>query len=289
MDRSPFCSLHRVNVLSLPAASPAGRETVLETENSKMKSSLRIHPLKNIPLIEAGDDLAGLMVEALRGAGIEPVDGDILVLAQKIVSKAEGRQVLLADIAPSAAAVRLAKETDKDPRLVELILRESSSVVRTAPGVIIVRHCLGIVSANAGIDQSNISHADGECALLLPENPDLSARRLRDTLQQEFRKNLGVIVSDSMNRPWRLGTVGYAIGSAGVNVLEDRRGDTDIFGRELQVTMSNRADSIATAAMLVMGETSERVPAALVRGLPVDDSTQAARDSIRPEAEDLFL
>lgn len=254
-----------------------------------MKSSLTIHPLKNIPLIQAGDKLADLMVEALRDAGIEPVDGNILVLAQKIVSKAEGRQVLLATVDPSAAAVKLARETDKDPRLVELILRESSAVIRTAPGVIIVRHRLGIISANAGIDQSNINHAKGDSALLLPENPDRSALRLREALQQEFGKDLGVIVSDSMNRPWRLGTVGYAIGSAGVTVLEDRRGDTDIFGRELKVTMSNLADSIATAAMLVMGETSERVPAALVQGLCVVDSTQAARDSIRPVAEDLFL
>ena len=254
-----------------------------------MKSSLTIHPLKTIPLIEAGDDLADLIVDALRDAGIGPVDGDILVLAQKIVSKTEGRQVLLAAIDPSAEAVKLARETDKDPRLVELILRESSAVIRTAPGVIIVRHRLGIISANAGIDQSNINHAKGDSALLLPENPDRSALRLREALQQEFGKDLGVIVSDSMNRPWRLGTVGYAIGSAGVTVLEDRRGDTDIFGRELKVTMSNLADSIATAAMLVMGETSERVPAALVQGLSMVDSTQAARDSIRPLAEDLFL
>lgn len=254
-----------------------------------MESSLTIHPLNNIPLIEPGDDLAGLVVDALRDAGIDPADGDILVLAQKIVSKAEGRQVLLADIDPSAAAVRLARETGKDPRLVELILRESSAVIRTAPGVIIVRHRLGIVSANAGIDQSNIDHTGGDCALLLPEHPDRSAHRLRAALQQELGKKLGVIVSDSMNRPWRLGTVGYAIGSAGVTVLEDRRGETDIFGRELQVTVSNLADAIATAALLVMGETSERVPAALVRGLPPEDSTQAARDSIRPVAEDLFL
>jgi coenzyme F420-0:L-glutamate ligase/coenzyme F420-1:gamma-L-glutamate ligase len=254
-----------------------------------MKSSLTIHPLKNIPLIEAGDNLAELIVEALRRAGIEPVDGDILVIAQKIVSKSEGRRVLLAGIEPSASAIQLASETDKDPRLVELILRESSSVVRTAPGVIIVRHRLGIISANAGIDQSNIDHAGGECALLLPEDPDRSALRLREALQQEFRKKLGVIVSDSMNRPWRLGTVGYAIGSAGVTVLDDRRGTTDLFGRELQVTLSNHADSIATAAMLVMGETSERVPAALVRGLPLQDSKQVARDSVRPPAEDLFL
>ena len=254
-----------------------------------MTSNLTIYSLKNIPLIEAGDNLAEVIVEALGDSGIEPVDGDILVLAQKIVSKSEGRQVLLADIDPSATAIRIARETDKDPRLVELILRESSAVVRTAPGVIIVRHRLGLVGANAGIDQSNVNHADGESALLLPENPDLSALRLREALQKEFQKSLGVIVSDSMNRPWRLGTVGYAIGSAGVPVLEDRRGETDIFGRELKVTMSNHADSIASAAMLVMGETTEQVPAVLLRGLLLQDSTQVARDAVRPLAEDLFL
>jgi coenzyme F420-0:L-glutamate ligase/coenzyme F420-1:gamma-L-glutamate ligase len=254
-----------------------------------MNQSLTVHPLKYIPLIEAGDDLAGLLVKALRGADIELVDGDILVLAQKIVSKAEGRQVLLADIEPGGEAIGLAKETDKDPRLVELILRESSVVIRTAPGVIIVRHRLGIVSANAGIDQSNIDHTDGESALLLPENPDRSAQQIRETLEREFGKILGVIVSDSMNRPWRLGTMSFAIGSAGVPVLDDRRGDSDLFGRELKVTMINLADSIATAANLVMGETSERVPAALVRGLPAQDSTQTACDAIRPVAEDLFL
>ena len=254
-----------------------------------MKSNLTILPLKNIPLIEAGDNLAGVVIVALGETGIDPVDGDILVIAQKIVSKSEGRQVQLADVNPSANAVRIARETDKDPRLVELILRESSAVVRTAPGVIIVRHRLGLVSANACIDQSNVNHADGECALLLPEDPDLSAARLREALRQEFGKNLGVIVSDSMNRPWRLGTVGFAIGSAGVSVLEDRRGETDIFGRELKVTMSNHADSVATAAMLVMGETSERVPAVLVRGLPLQDSAQVASDAVRPLEEDLFL
>jgi coenzyme F420-0:L-glutamate ligase/coenzyme F420-1:gamma-L-glutamate ligase len=254
-----------------------------------MKPNLIIQPLQDIPLIKAGDDLAALIIAALRGPGLEPVDGDILVLAQKILSKAEGRQVLLADVDPSDNAIRLAEKTDKDPRLVELILRESSAVVRTAPGVLIVRHRLGIVSANAGIDQSNIDHAGGDSALLLPENPDRSALLLREALQQKFGKDLGVIVSDSMNRPWRLGTVGYAIGSAGVAVLDDRRGDPDIFGRELKVTLSNRADSIATAAMLVMGETSEKVPAALVRGVPWEASTQGACDSVRPVADDLFL
>jgi len=254
-----------------------------------MQTGLSILPISGLPLVQAGDDIAFLICAAVEVMGARFQDGDILVVAQKIISKSEGRTVLLEDVDPSPEAIVVAAETDKDPRLVELILRESSEVIRKAPGVIIVRHRLGIVSANAGIDQSNVNHTDGECALLLPEDPDLSALRLREAVAQRTGIDVGVIVSDSMNRPWRLGTLGYAIGSAGVIVLDDRRGDTDIFGRELQVTVSNRADSIATAAMLVMGETSERVPAALVRGLPVQNSTQVARDSIRPVAEDLFL
>ena len=254
-----------------------------------MQTGLSIFPINGLPLVQAGDDIALLICAALERAGGRLQHGDILVVAQKIVSKSEGCTVHLKDIEPSPEAIRVAAETDKDPRLVELILRESSEVIRKAPGVIIVRHRLGIVSANAGIDQSNVNHADGDCALLLPQDPDLSARRLREAVAQRTGVHAGVIVSDSMNRPWRLGTQGYAIGSAGVTVLDDRRGEADIFGRELKVTMTNQADSIANAAMLVMGETSERVPAALVRGLPVQDSMQAARDSIRPLAEDLFL
>jgi len=254
-----------------------------------MCKNLSIHPIGKLPLVQAGDDLGLLIGEALLKIGIEPRDGDVLVVAQKIISKSEGRLVRLGDVEPSPRAIKLAEETDKDPRLVELVLSESTAVVRTAPGVIIVRHRLGIVGANAGIDQSNIDHGQGECALLLPLDPDESALRLRRALEKTYGRRLGVIVSDSMNRPWRLGTIGYAIGSSGINVLDDRRGQGDLFGRELKVTMSNRADSIATAAMMVMGETAERIPAALVRGLPAEDSSQTARDCIRPEAEDLFL
>ena len=254
-----------------------------------MHNSLTIYPIIDLPLVQEGDGLTQLIPTALKHQNIQFRDDDILVVAQKIVSKSEGCAVLLKDVNPSAAAVSLALETDKDPRLVELILRESTEVIRKAPGVIIVRHRLGIISANAGIDQSNIDHAGGECALLLPADPDQSARRLRKALAKKTGKRLGVIVSDSMNRPWRLGTLGYAIGCAGVMVLDDRRGEADIFGRDLKVTMSNHADSIATAAMLMMGETSERVPAALVRGLNVKETPQTARDSIRPVAEDLFL
>jgi coenzyme F420-0:L-glutamate ligase/coenzyme F420-1:gamma-L-glutamate ligase len=254
-----------------------------------MQTSLNIEPLSTIPLIEAGDDLAPLIVESLREANHQPTDGDILVLAQKIVSKAEGRTVRLADVEVSKEARELARETDKDPRLVELILRESTSIVRKAPGVIIVRHRLGIVCANAGIDQSNVDHGQGECALLLPLDPDRSASLLRDQLMALTGKQMGIIISDSVNRPWRVGTIGIAIGSAGNMVLDDRRGHSDIFGREMKVTMSNIADSIATAALLVMGETTQRVPAALVRGLASMAGSQQASDCIRATEDDLFL
>jgi coenzyme F420-0:L-glutamate ligase/coenzyme F420-1:gamma-L-glutamate ligase len=250
---------------------------------------LVISPLKGIPLVREGDDLAALLEGALARAALSLQAGDVLVVAQKIVSKSEGRVVRLRDVQPTARAAELAVRTDKDPRMVQLILDESIEVVRAVPGVLIVRHRLGIIGANAGIDQSNIDHQGGECALLLPADPDRSAARLRDTLQQHTGKKLGIVISDSMNRPWRLGTMGQAIGSAGILVLDDRRGQQDLFGRELQVTMTNRADSIAAAALLVMGETTERVPAALVRGFPAEDSRQAARDSIRPPVEDLFL
>lgn len=254
-----------------------------------MLENLTIHPLKHIPLIQAGDNLAALIVEAMSKAGLDAVPGDVLVLAQKIVSKAENRQVKLRDVDPSASAIRLAREIGKDARLVELILRESQGIVRQAPGVIIVRHRLGFVSANAGIDQSNIEHQDGESALLLPLDPDLSAYRLRAAIEKLNGTRMGVIISDSMNRPWRLGTIGSAIGSAGITVLDDRRGQHDLFGRKLKVTIINRADSIATAAMLVMGETTECIPAAIVRGLPPEDSAQRAADCLRPVPEDLFL
>lgn len=256
---------------------------------SAAQKGLQIVPLTQIPIVGAGDDLVALVNDSMRLHGIRFEDDDILVVAQKIVSKVEGRTVRLADVEPSEPACELAREVDKDARLVELILRESTAVVRTAPGVVIVRHKLGLVCANAGIDQSNIDHSDGQSALLLPEDPDNSARELRAALEAASGRNLAVIICDSMNRPWRLGTVSIAIGSSGVKVLDDRRGQTDIFGRTLIVTMSNIADSIATAASLVMGETTEKVPCVIVRGVATGDSSQISRDCIRPVEQDLFL
>jgi coenzyme F420-0:L-glutamate ligase/coenzyme F420-1:gamma-L-glutamate ligase len=254
-----------------------------------MQPTLIIQPITDIPVVQVGDDLAQLISNALSCTKLSLEDGDVVVVTQKIVSLAEGRLLCLDDVDVSPAATELAAETDKDPRLVELILREAADVIRKKPGLIIVRHRLGIVSANAGIDQSNIDHSNGECALLLPEDPDLSARTLRRALMQDTGKTLSVVITDSMNRPWRLGSIGAAIGSAGLQVLDDQRGHLDLYGGELQVTITNRADAIAAAAVLIMGEATERVPAAIVRGLPAEDSMQVARDCIRPLAEDLFL
>ncbi len=258
-------------------------------ETSDMQATLIIEAIPDFPVVKAGDDIAQQIGDALAAASMSLQDGDIIVLAQKIVSLSEGRTVQLDDVEVSAAAEELAAQTDKDPRIVELILQESDEVIRSKPGVIIARHRLGLIGANAGIDQSNIDHANGECALLLPEDPDQSAIRLRQALTASTGKRVGVVISDSMNRPWRLGTIGTAIGSAGIDVLDDKRGEADLYGRELKVTVANRADAIAAAAVLLMGEASERIPLAIVRGLPAEDSMQAARDCVRPLAEDLFL
>jgi coenzyme F420-0:L-glutamate ligase/coenzyme F420-1:gamma-L-glutamate ligase len=214
----------------------------------------------------------------------------VVCVAQKIVSKAEGRLIDLATVTPGEQATALAQQTDKDPRLVQLILDESDEVLRQKPGVLIVRHRLGIVGANAGIDQSNIDHGGGEAALLLPVDPDASAAQLRQALLQATSTQVAVVITDSHNRPWRLGTVGTAIGCAGLQSLDDHRGGEDMFGRALKVTLINRADAIATAATLVMGETTEGLPLAIVRGFPAAASseTQPATAIVRPLAEDLF-
>jgi coenzyme F420-0:L-glutamate ligase/coenzyme F420-1:gamma-L-glutamate ligase len=251
-------------------------------------SSFQVFGLSEVPMVRAGDDLAELIADALERSDYELADSDIVCVAQKIVSKAEGRLIALASVTASAEAVELARETDKDPRLVELILQESTELLRKKPGVLIMRHRLGLVGAHAGIDQSNIDHEEGECALLLPLDPDHSARQLQSALAASTGAKVAVIITDSANRPWRLGTTGIAIGAAGLTVLDDQRGGSDLYGRELKVTLINRADSIATAATLVMGETTERIPVAIVRGLPTTDDGQTAQMINRPLEEDLF-
>jgi coenzyme F420-0:L-glutamate ligase/coenzyme F420-1:gamma-L-glutamate ligase len=214
---------------------------------------------------------------------------DVLVYAQKVVSKAEGRRIDLTTVTPGTRALELAGTVRKDPRLVELVLRESRRVVRTAPDVLIVEHRLGLVMANAGIDQSNVADpASGEFALLLPENPDASAAALRERLRALTGCAPGVVISDSFGRPWRVGTIGVAIGCAGVPATLDLRGSTDMFGRALRVTVVGHADEVASAASIVMGQANEARPVALVRGLTSREPAQPAAALIRPQQQDLF-
>lgn len=245
-------------------------------------------PIDGLPMVQSGDQIPALITHRIRQSDTSLRDNDIIAIAQKIVSKAEGRHIHLADVKPSYEAQQLALEVDKDPRLVELILRESTEVVRRKPGVLIVRNRLGLVCANAGIDQSNIEHVGEGSALLLPENPDASAESMRLALEAAHGVNLGVVITDSANRPWRLGSVGIAIGISNLGALDDRCGETDLFGRELQVTVINRADAIASAAVLVMGESSEKTPAAVVRGLRLMPNEQNAMSILRPAETDLF-
>lgn len=250
-------------------------------------NDLRFIRIPGVPLVEPGTNLATLIAAALRAAGEIPAPGDVLAVAQKIVSKAEGRIVPLATVEPSDRARDIARHADKDPRVVELILRESRAVIRVTPGVIITEHNTGVILANAGIDRSNLQGSD-DAALLLPEDPDASAARLRDRLQQDFGVSLGVLVTDSIGRPWRLGTVGTAIGCAGVLAVKDLRGQADLFGRLLQVSEVAVADSLAAAAVLVMGEAAEGTPLVLIRGAGAIDRGQTARTALRSADEDLF-
>ena len=256
---------------------------------AKQKSpTLNMLVVPGIPMIKPNDPLAKIIAEQIRLAEITLEDGDVLVVAQKIVSKAESRQIRLSDVSVGDAARSLAAETEKEPALCQLILDESAEVLRKKPGVIIVRHRLGHVGANAGIDQSNIEHDGGDTALLLPVDPDESALQLHQALSKDFSCHVGVIVADSMNRPWRMGTLGAAIGCAGVQVLDDLRGGEDMYGRELKVSMVNIADSVTAAACLLMGETIEGTPVVLVKGLAKVADGERAADIMRPVEDDLF-
>lgn len=245
-------------------------------------------PIKGLPLIRDGDDLGALIVGAASGIN-RPEHGDVLVLAQKIVSKAEGRTVRLETVQPSTRAQMLADESEKDPRLVELILQESREVLRVRPGLIVVEDLRGFVCANAGIDRSNIEQdGDSEVVALLPLDPDESARRVRRRITELTGSTVGVIINDSHGRAFREGTVGVAIGIAGLSALRDRRGDLDLTGYVLQHTVIGLADEIAAAASLLMGPAAEGVPAVLVRGLDLPPGDGSAKDLQRPAERDLF-
>jgi len=248
---------------------------------------LTLTALPGIPEVTAGADLAALVLAALARAGKNLQDADVLVIAQKIVSKAEGRMVRLADVAPSARAQELARAAQRDPRMVELILRESREVLRVKQGVLIVEHRLGYVMASAGIDQSNVP-GNEESVLLLPEDPDASALRIREDLERRAGVDVGIVINDSFGRAWRNGVTGVAIGAAGIPALVDLRGHADRDGRALKVTQVAAADEIAAAASLLMGQAEEGLPVVLARGFPYPRRAGAASELVRPRAEDLF-
>lgn len=247
---------------------------------------LLLRPLRGIAPIAAGDDLVDAIIAALELSDERLRADDVLVLTQKIVSKAEGRQVDLTAVAPSDRAQKLASETGKDARVVELILRESSEVLRCRPGLIIVVHRLGFILANAGIDQSNVD--GGRSVLLLPADPDASAASIRAGLRQRVGVDIAVLIIDSIGRPWRLGTAGTAIGVSGLPALVDLRGHPDLLGRRLETTTVGLADELAAAASIVMGQADEGRPIVLARGVPYARQESSARTLLRPRDKDLF-
>jgi len=251
---------------------------------------LQLFALEGIPLVEPGNDLADIVFTAMASNDLVFETGDVLVIAQKIVSKAEGRYAYLNQIEPSPNARKLADAVNKDPREVELILGESSGVIRSRPGVLIVKHRLGYVHANAGIDKSNIS-ADraNPRVLLLPENPDKSASHLRGQVKKQSGADVAVIINDSAGRAWRMGTAGIALGTAGFEPVTDQVGEPDLFERPLQVTQVGVADELASAASFLMGQGREALPVVLIRGATLRPSTKGSASLIRPVQEDMFL
>ena len=254
-----------------------------------MIQPLQLLPLQPFPMIEPGDDLAAIVVDCLENLEPPPGPGDVLLLAQKVVSKAEGRYRRLAEVIPGEEATSLAERADKDPRLVQLILDESVEVVRVRPGVIIVEHRHGYVHANAGIDRSNIPFSEEDPAvLLLPDDPDASARQLGDALEQAFGFPMPVIINDSAGRAWRNGTVGFALGCSGLRPVTDQIGDPDLYGRPLEVTEVALADEMAAAASLLMGQADEACPAVLLKGASWQSADAGSRALLRERSMDMF-
>ena len=251
---------------------------------------LTLSTIDGIPLVKPGDDVTSLLLEAISKSSDTLEDGDILVIAQKIFSKAQDRYVSLPDVTPTLAAEKLALEVDKDPRIVELILSESNEVVRHRLGVLIVAHRLGFVMANAGIDASNVADGDGgeERVLLLPVDPDADCARVREEIKSRVGVDVAVIMNDSVGRAWRSGTAGIAIGVAGMPAILDLRGDDDLFGRPLKVSIVGIADELAAAASVLQGQAAEGAPAVVVRGYSVEGEHTTGQALIREKGEDLF-
>jgi len=253
--------------------------------------TLTLTPIPGLPMVQPGDNLAELILLGLERAGLTLQDGDILVLAQKIVSKAEGRLQNLAKITPSVRALELAAIAEKDPRVIELVLQESREVLRARPGSVIVEHRLGFVCANAGIDHSNVAGEgtpDEEWVLLLPLDPDASACRLRNQFESASGCSLGVLIIDSHGRAWRLGVAGISIGFSGLPGLLDMRGQSDLTGYTLRHTTIGVADELASGASLVMGQVAEGTPVVHVRGFPYPLREGSLKELLRPREQDMF-
>lgn len=252
--------------------------------------TLVLSPLRDIPLVKPGDNLADIILTSLAPSGINLKDGDIFIIAQKVVSKAENRFINLKDITPSNQAIELADKTEKDPCFVEMILRESNEVLRYRPGTIIVEHRLGFVCANAGIDHSNVAEAvtDEEWVLLLPVEPDISADKIRMKIELETGNNVGVLIIDSHGRAWRMGVVGITIGLSNIPGLVDFRGKKDLFDFTLNITQVAAADELAAAASLMMGQATERTPVIHARGFPYPLRNSSLNELLRPKELDLF-
>lgn len=256
-----------------------------------MTHTLNLTALPNIPLIQPGDNLVNIILKSLAEAGLQLQNDDVLVLAQKIVSKAEGRLVKISEVQPSARALELAPQLQKDPRHVEVILQETKEIVRMRAGVIVVEHRLGYVCANAGVDRSNVApHANPEddFLLMLPADPDKTCTELRDQLEAATGAKVGVIINDSHGRAWRNGTVGVALGAAGVPALLDLRGTPDLFDYPLQVTQVGFADELAASASLFMGQAAEGRPIIHIRGVPYALREGNGQELIRQKDMDMF-
>ena len=252
---------------------------------------LALTPLISFPLVKAGDDLVEFIIASLSATNIALENNDILVLAQKIISKSEGRQINLESVEPSLKAIEIGTRCEKDPRLIELVIQESKSVLHVRTGTIIVEHNLGFVCANAGIDHSNVSsenNSNENIVLLLPENPDQSAQIIKNKINSFFGVKIGILIIDSHGRPWRLGVVGSSIGIAGLPGLVDIRGKPDLFGEKLRITQIAVADELAGAASLVMGQANEGLPVIHVRGFPYPLKEGKFQDLVRPHELDMF-
>lgn len=249
--------------------------------------SFSVYAIPDIPMIQAGDDVLAIILDRLSMVGYHLEDNDVLVISSKIISKAQGQHVSLQTVTPSVEAIELAEETDKDPRIVELVLQESEMISRKRRGVLVTQHRLGFVSANSGIDQSNVQDGD-EIVLLLPLDPDATAQDFCKQIQEKSNVKVGVIISDTHGRPFRIGNIGVAIGVAGLSAVKDLRGRKDLFGRTLERSQIAYADLVASTAHLLSGETDEGYPVILIRGLDISPPHGKASDMNRLPENDLY-